>query len=206
MLTADHIRKNYEAALEVAGRFFMGEAPVQLAARRITRALRDLGVPHVVCGGLAVAAHGHLRLTQDVDILVTPEGLRRFKERWLGRGWVERFAGSRGLRDAEHGIQIDVLLTGDFPGDGQPGPVAFPDPEECAVESGGVSVISLSKLIELKIASGLSAPSRLQDWADVIALVRANDLREDYAQELNPHVRQKYAELWALAQATQEDR
>jgi hypothetical protein len=200
MLTADQIRRNYEAALEVAGRFFMGEAPVQLAARRIAGALRDLGVPHVVCGGLAVAAHGHLRVTQDVDILITPDGLRRFKDRWLGQGRVERFAGSRGLRDVEHDVRIDVLLTGDFPGDGRPGPIAFPDPRDCAVESSGVSILSLAKLIELKIASGLSAPARLQDWADVIALVRANALPAEYARELHPHVRPKYAELWALAQ------
>ena len=206
MLTSEQIRRNYESALETAGRFFMGEAPVQLAAHRITRALRDLGVPHVVCGGLAVAAHGHLRLTQDVDILVTREGLERFKDRWLGRGWVERFAGSRGLRDAEHGVQIDVLLTGDFPGDGKPGPIAFPDPADCAIESGGVSVLSLSKLIELKVASGLSAPARLQDWADVIALVRANGLGADFAQELHPHVREKFAELWTLAQTTTDER
>jgi len=206
MLTTDQIRRNYESALEVAGRFFMGEAPVQLAARRIARALDDLGVPHVVCGGLAVAAHGHLRVTQDVDILVTPDGLRRFKERWLGRGWVERFAGSRGLRDAEQDVRIDVLLTGDYPGDGRPGPIAFPDPEECAVQSGGVSVLSLPKLIELKVASGLSAPARLQDWADVIALVRANGLGAEYAQELHPHVRPKYAELWALAQTPTGER
>ena len=205
MLSADQIRRNYEAALELAGKFFMGEAPVQLAAKRISRALAELGIPHVICGGLAVAAHGHVRVTQDVDILLTPEGLRRFKERWLGRGWVERFEGSKGLRDAEQNVKIDVLLTGDYPGDGKPGPIAFPDPKDVAVPSASVSVLNLPKLIELKLASGLGAPSRLQDFADVIALIRANSLPADFALQLHPHVRAKYAELWGLAQMPVEE-
>ena len=54
--------------------------------------------------------------------------------------------------------------------------------------------------LDLKIASGLSAPDRLQDFADVIQLVRANALGEDFAARLHPGVRVKYTELWQLAQ------
>ncbi len=79
----------------------MGKARVQLATRRIAEALRDLGVPYAIAGGIAVTVHGHERVTKDVDVLLTSEGLRTFKERWLGRGWVERFPGSRGMRDVE---------------------------------------------------------------------------------------------------------
>ncbi|MCW8140294.1 MAG: hypothetical protein KIT58_15445 [Planctomycetota bacterium] len=38
----------------------------------------------MICGGLAVAAHGHARLTSDVGVLLTPDGLARFKERGSG--------------------------------------------------------------------------------------------------------------------------
>jgi len=75
-------------------------------------------------------------------VLLTPDGLRRFKERWLGRGWLERFPGSKGLRDTEYNVKIDVLLTGDYPGDGKPKPVRFPDPARVAVDLAGTATIT----------------------------------------------------------------
>ena len=205
MLSEDEIATNYAAALETATRFFMGEADVQKAARRIAAALRDIGVPYAIAGGLAVAAHGHLRVTVDVDVLLTPEGLARFKRQWLGRGWVERFTGSRGLRDAELNVRVDVLVTGDFPGDGLPKPVAFPDPSVAAAEIDGTAILTLPALVELKVASGLTSPDRLQDFADVIALVRANRLTLEFAAEIDPYVRDKYCELWGHAQIRRDE-
>jgi hypothetical protein len=135
VLSIEQIRNNYEAGLALARRYFMGDADVQRAAKRIAAALGEMGIPYVICGGLAVTAHGHLRVTEDIALLLSPEGLRRFKERWLGKGWVERVPGSRGLRDTEHNVKIDVLLTGDYPGDGKPKPVRFPDPATVAIDS-----------------------------------------------------------------------
>ena len=56
-------------------------------------------------------------------VLLRPNDLLVFKKAWLGRGWVEKFAGSRGIRDAVDQVNIDVLLAGDFPGDGLPKPI-----------------------------------------------------------------------------------
>jgi len=200
MLSLDEIQRNYENGLETARRFFMGTADVQLAARRIAQALSEMGIPYLICGGLAVAAYGHLRVTVDVDVLLTAEGLRRFKERWLGKGWVERFPGSKGLKDAETQVKIDVLLAGEFPGDGRPKPVCFPDPRTVAIQIGGVSTITLGKLLELKLASGMTAPDRPRDLDDVIQLIRANALPLDFGATLDPYVRGKFEELWRYAQ------
>jgi hypothetical protein len=205
VLTIEQIRSNYEAGLALARRYFMGDADVQRAAMRITAALRAMGVSYVICGALAVTAHGHARLTQDVDLLLTPEGLRRFKERWLGKGWVERFPGSKGMRDTEHNVKIDVLLTGDYPGDGKPKPVRFPDPAAVAIDLGGTATIALPKLIELKLASGMTAPDRPRDLDDVIQLVRANALPREFGEGLDPWVRGKFDELWVYAQIPVED-
>lgn len=41
-----------------------------VAFEAIVRALRDAGVRYLVAGGVAVNAHGYLRLTQDVDLIV----------------------------------------------------------------------------------------------------------------------------------------
>jgi hypothetical protein len=178
----------------------MGTSDVHVALRRVTTQLDDLGIPYAICGGLAVNAHGYERTTIDVDVLVTPDGLARFKAASLGAGWVEKFPGSRGVKDAERKVPIDFLVTGGIPGDGTPRGVAFPDPNEAVVEKAGLRFLSLGKLIELKLASGLSAPQRLQDLADVGALIRHNHLGEDFANTLHPYVQGKYHELWQLAQ------
>jgi hypothetical protein len=39
----------------------------------VVRALREAGVPFALCGGLAMAVHGHPRATLDIDLLVPAE-------------------------------------------------------------------------------------------------------------------------------------
>jgi len=133
-------------------------------------------------------------------VLLTPDGLRRFKEQSLGLGWSERFKGAKGVHDTQHHVPIDILLTDAYPRDGQPKPVRFPDPADAGVLMDGMSVVSLPCLVELKLASGISAPDRLQDLADVIALIRVNSLAKDFAAGLDVSVREKYEELWQHAQ------
>jgi hypothetical protein len=66
-------------------------------------------------------------------------------------------------------------------------------------------LVSLTTLIELKIASGMTAPHRLKDLADVIELIRANALPDSYRDELNPYVRERFAELWQAAQTREAE-
>lgn len=195
------MKTNLSSVLERAGAYFMKRSPIHEAARRIAQTLADMKIPFAVAGALAANAHGHVRTTEDVDILLRPDDLRAFKQAWLGRGWTEKFSGSRGVRDTIHHVNIDVILTGDFPGDGKPKPVAFPDPVEAAeLDSDGMPILLLRILIELKLASGMTAPHRPRDLDDVIQLIRANCLARDYAGELNSYVRAKYDELWVAAQ------
>ncbi|HEX7837938.1 MAG TPA: hypothetical protein VF469_10775 [Kofleriaceae bacterium] len=65
--------------------------------------------------------------------------------------------------------------------------------------------LPLEILIELKLASGLSAPHRLKDLADVLELVRSANLPESLAARLDPSVRAKYTELWSAAQTRDEE-
>lgn len=183
-----------------ARRFFMGEADVQRALVRLARILAELDIPYAVVGAMALNEWGYRRVTVDVDVLLSPEGLQRLKAETLGRGYVEKFPGSRGLRDPEAGVDIDILLAGEYPGDGKPKPVRFPDPAEVAVRGQRVALLPLPKLIELKLASGISAPHRLKDLADVLEVIRALSLPKNLAEALDPSVRDKYQELWQAAQ------
>lgn len=185
--------------------FFMSMSPIHEAMRRLTKALNDMNIPFAVAGAMAANAHGHKRTTADIDILIRKEDLERFKERHLGRGWVEKFEGSRNFRDAVCNVNIDTLLVGDFPGDGLPKPVSFPAPEKVA-EPGdeGIPYISLATLIELKLACGMSTSHRPRDFDDVIRLIQVNNLPADFARHLNPFVADKFLELREAARVNED--
>jgi hypothetical protein len=59
----------------------------------------------------------------------------------------------------------------------------------------------LEKLIELKLASGLSAPYRLRDLSDVQELIARLKLPLEFADQLDESVRDEYRRLWQNAQA-----
>ena len=73
--------------------------------------------------------------TEDVDILVSPQALKAIHDHLDGRGYVRPFEKSKNLRDAEFGVKIEFLVEGQFPGDGKPKPVAFPNPGRSASTS-----------------------------------------------------------------------
>jgi hypothetical protein len=178
----------------------MADADVHRALEKLVRSFDALGVPYAIIGAMALNEFGYQRTTVDVDVLLTAEGLATFKAAMLGRGYVEKFPGSRGLRDTEHGTDIDVVLAGGFPGDGKPKPVMFPDPAIAAERGTRVALLPLSLLVELKLASGMTAAHRLKDLADVQELIRLQQLPRAFADGLNSYVRAKYLELWQAVQ------
>jgi hypothetical protein len=190
------MRAGGAAAIAEAGRFFMKTDPVHKTLRDITSRLDALSIPYAVAGGMALVAHGYDRTTVDVDLLLTPQGLEAVRENLEGLGYVSPFAGSKNLRDTSTGVRIEFLISGGFPGDGKPKPVAFPDPASVSVELDGIRYLRLPTLVELKLASGMSAAHRLKDLADVQELIKALQLPRDFANGLDPYVREKFIELW----------
>jgi hypothetical protein len=102
-------------------------------------------------------------------------------------------------------VKIDFLLTGEFPGDGRPKPVAVPEPRLASVAGEKYRVLSLPALVELKLASGMTAPHRMQDLTDILRLIHVTRLARDFSEQLDPYVRDKFLELWQLAQHSDED-
>lgn len=189
---------DWNFAMSVGDLFFQDRGPVWATARKVAARLDDLGLPYAIAGGMALYKHGQRRVTEDVDILTTADGVAAIHEKLSGLGYLPLFAGSKNLRDTETGVRIEFLIAGQFPGDGLPKPLAFPDPNDVAVEIDGIRFIDLPTLVSLKLASGMTGGlSRLKDLADVVALIQNQNLRADFAEELHPYVRAKYAEMWA---------
>jgi len=160
----------------------------------IVEALNDAGVRYLVVGGLAVIAHGYLRFTKDVDLVIQllPDNIRRTFEALANLGYRplvpitgEQFADARNrerwIRDkgmmvlqlwSDHHREtpIDVFVTEPFD---------FDTEHDAALRKSlsgrlEVRVVSISTLIAMKEAAG-----RPEDKIDVEHLRMRLDDREE---------------------------
>ena len=148
----------------------------------LATALQNAGVRYLVAGGLAVGAHGHLRFTKDVDIVIelipdnieraftalaslgyrasVPVTMKQFANTSVREGWV-RDKGMQVLQfwsDAHRETSVDVFVSEPFPFEEEYGR-ALVKPLHDALP---VRFVSLRTLIEMKQKAG-----RPQDLADI---------------------------------------
>jgi len=181
-------------------RFFAGKGMVNNALTEIVQKLKEHGIDYAVIGAVALNQYGYRRFTEDIDLLLTPEGLERFRQGLIGLGYRPAFEGARKqFRSTSENIRVEIITSGEYPGDGRPKPVRFPDPVDASTEIDGIRTITLEKLVELKLASGMTAPHRLRDLADVQELIKARKLEADFALRLDSSVREKFIELYRAA-------
>ncbi len=190
----------FVAGVEYCGRFFVGESEAHKALYKLAALLDAEQLPYAIIGAFALLEYGHRRVTVDVDLVMREEDLQRFKERHLGKGYAERVEGTGKLIDTELKVNVNVLSTGRFPGDGKPKPIAFPDPATTAVRGARFALLPMPRYIELKLASGMTAPHRGKDLVDIQELIRSASPGREVADTLHPWVHAKFLELWELAQ------
>src|SRR5258708_3138220 len=95
--------------------FFMNQSPVQSTLRNLAHRLAEEQIDYAVIGGMALAFHGFVRPTQDVDLLLSKEGLLAFHEQLVGPGYVPLFSGARKhFRDAKTGVKVEIITSGEF--------------------------------------------------------------------------------------------
>ena len=155
----------------------MADSPVPLDAERILRVLGAHEVDYVLIGGLAVQTHGHVRTTNDADLVPAPNranlerlaaALRELEARVLNPGHEREPIGAEMLpratiwQFATRDGGIDVMHE-------VPGGAPYPELSERAlrVQLGDVEVpvVDRDDLIRMKLARG-----RPIDLADVAAL------------------------------------
>lgn len=200
----EKLNRDVAWALLEGSMYFEERSAVHDTMRHLVKELNELGVDYAIAGGMAMFLHGFRRFTEDVDVLVTREGLAKIHEVLEGRGYVKPLEASKNLRDARTGVKIDFLISGQFPGDGKPGPIAFPNPISAFSETDGIRVVNLVTLIELKLASG-AVPHRGKDLDDVQALIQTLSLPRDFVESLDRSVRDSYLLKWEHAQRAAAD-
>jgi hypothetical protein len=171
-------------------RFKQGKDPANVSLRRLIRRLVNAKIPFAVMGGLAVYAHGHHRMTDDVDVLLTREGFEEFRRRYVPKSYEPVPRRPRRFIDRQNKVTVDILITGLHPGFAPfTGPITFPDPEAVQQEIHSIPYLDLATLIQLKLAA-----RRHQDFGDVVNLISANNLDESFIRHLHRAVRRDYGE------------
>lgn len=155
----------------------MAEAETPLDAERILRALAEHGVDYVLIGGLAVQTHGHVRTTNDADLVPAPSpanlkrlatALRTLDARPLNPGEEDTEIDAKMLpratiwQFATRDGGIDVMY--EVPG-GRPYEELSKRALHVQLGDLDVPVVDLDDLIQMKLARG-----RPVDLADVASL------------------------------------
>lgn len=192
--------QDFTWALEQGGRHFRERSEVHFALHRVCQRLSELAVPFCIVGDLAMFKHGYRRFTEVVELLVTRTDLVWLHEQLVGSGYVEPFPHCKHLLDAASGVDIRFSVTGEYPGDKRPKPIRIPHPSHVSEVLNGVPVITLPRLIELKLAAGGSSPGRLSEIADVQELLKHIRLPRELAAQLHADLQAAYLELWESVQ------
>ena len=132
---------------------------------------------------MAVHLHGYERHTSDVDILITHEGHAKLLNRLIGNGYELSESKPSRIVDQENGAEIDLCFS--------EGTTRWPRLFGNSIDIGPISVITLPRLIEMKLSTG-----RLEDSVDVVKLIKLHQLPKDFGDQLAEEVREKWAQIW----------
>ena len=187
-------------------KFFRGVGMLNDALTKLANDLDRNGIEYSVIGAVALNQHGYRRFTEDIGIVPGRDGLKAFREKLVGLGYRPAFNGAgKKFRTTDENVPIEIIMSGEYPGDGLPKPVQFAEPETASEIIDGIKTIKLERLIELKLASGMTAADRLKDLADVQELIKLKSLDDAFADRLNTFVREKYLELYKAVAAAKKD-
>jgi hypothetical protein len=189
---------NFLRRLKEISRFFDGRDQVHKSLRRLVRRLKKAGIPYAILGGMAVNAHKYERTTKDVDVLLTAAGFADFRRLFVPKYYQNVPGRARRFVDQLNQKSVDILVTGRYPGSGQPGPIRFPDPEAVRQTINNIQFVDLATLVQLKLAA-----RRHRDFGDVVELIRFNNLDESFTAKLHRSVRRDYIEC--LEEKRRED-
>lgn len=182
----------------------LGNESLWHVAERCDALLSAAQIPYSICGGVAVCLHGYQRNTVDLDLVIRSsesESVRRI----LSEGGLIWDARKAEFRTPE-GIAVQLLISGEKAGKGSEVTIPEPIGDLNVEQREGLSVVRLSRLIEMKIACGLSNLRRThKDFADVVELIAARNLDGSFARFLHKSLRPTFRELVRHAHATDGD-
>jgi hypothetical protein len=165
-----------------------GTTALTQTLRKAVHVLSVWDIPHYVCGGFAVQEHGYPRTTVDVDIIVPDpkQAIWRLQQ----SGLFKKNQGTEmTVTDKDTHVPVDLLKGGSTISKG--GLFALPMPTQV---SNTPVFLALNDLLAAKLSAG-----RQRDLADVVELIKMNDLPRSYG--VAPTMEERYHMAWDLARA-----
>jgi len=138
--------------------------------------------------------HGYQRNTTDVDVIINREDSAKVKELLL----AESFLWDDELKEfrSPAGVPVQFLIAGEQAGNGSEVKIPVPEGEQNVEMRDGLSVVRLSRLIEMKLACGLGSMRRThKDFADVVELIALRNLDASFARVLHSLLRPTFRKL-----------
>lgn len=173
----------------------LGQSALWNTAKHCHSLLLDADVAHAIVGGVAVCLHGYRRNTVDLDMLICREDADSVRQLLVDASFEWNSVECEFTSPDE--IPVQFLLADDPTGKSGSG-VLLPNPTHPAVVDviEDLSVVTLARLIEMKIACGQDNNRRThKDFADVVELIDQNQLGRDFARFLHKAVRKPFREL-----------
>lgn len=167
-------------SLESALMTLEGTGPVLEVAREVSGILRDSGIPGAIIGGVAVALHGYLRTTVDVDVLVTTDS-SHLAEQLRARGFV---LDTNRREFLKCGVPVHLVTLAQIG--------SLPQRYEQIKE---IQTVSLADLINIKLRSGSRNILRAKDMGDVIGLIRHHTLSKEFLPMIDKDLRDEFRTL-----------
>src|SRR5687767_11697254 len=130
-----NMRSPLQEALMEADRQSEHQGYVWRTMTTVSTELERMGIPYVVVGGIALQHFGLQRSTQDVVFLIRPADLQKIHQELVGQGFARKSPDSRHLRDEVTHVRVEFLIAGEYPGDGKPKSVQFPEPQAVSERS-----------------------------------------------------------------------
>lgn len=172
-------------------------------AQRCAELFTQAGIAYGVCGGVAVCLHGYQRNTIDIDLIIRPQDSDRVRSLMQENDFTWN-PESVEFTSAD-GFVVQFLVAGSNAGRDSEVKIALPEGERNVEEIEGLSVVRLSRLIEMKIACGMSNLRRThKDFADVVELIAIRKLDGSFARFLHKSVGPTFRQLVRHANASGE--
>ena len=182
----------------------LGNESLWSVAARCHQLLSEAGIAYSVCGGVAVCLHGYQRNTTDLDLIIRGEDSDAVRE-ILTKGGYTWDADQAEFRTPD-GIAIQFVIAGQKAGKETEVSISQPVGDLNVEQIEGLSVVRLSRLIEMKIACGMSNLRRThKDFADVVELISKRGLDGSFARHLHKSLRPTFRQLVRNAYASDED-
>jgi len=181
----------------------LGNKSLWGVAARCHELLSEAGIAYSVCGGVAVCLHGYQRNTTDLDLVIRSDDSETVRK-LLSEAGLQWDAETAEFR-TEDGIAVQFLIAGQKAGKGTEVSVPEPAGDLNVEQIEGLSVVRLSRLIEMKIACGMSNLRRThKDFADVVELIAIRDLDGTFARFLHKSLRPTFRELVRNARSSDD--